>query len=276
MGDESKSSATAMARDRELLIPASGSHVHAAAADSDTDTDSKPSPASASGSAHHHHSGREAFHKVVRSWASKKFMTGCVILFPIAITFYITWWFIHFVDGFFSPIYVQLGINIFGLGFITSITFIFLVGVFMSSWLGASVLGLGEWFIKRMPFVRHIYNASKQISAAISPDQNTQAFKEVAIIRHPRIGEYAFGFITSSVILQSYSGEEELCCVYVPTNHLYIGDVFLINSNDVIRPNLSVREGIEIVVSGGMSMPQILSTVDSHGIQVDRTRSSRT
>lgn len=116
-----------------------------------------------------------------------------------------------------------------GLGFITSVTFIFLIGVFMSSWLGASVLSLGEWFIKRMPFVRHIYNASKQISAAISPgmhsvfnlpyyisvgrqfifcitfvttDQNTQAFKEVAIIRHPRIGEYAFGFITSSVVLQ--------------------------------------------------------------------------
>ena len=56
-----------------------------------------------------------------------------------------------------------------GLGFITSISFIFVVGVFMSSWLGASVLSLGEWFIKRMPFVRHIYNASKQISAAISP-----------------------------------------------------------------------------------------------------------
>ncbi|KAK4772750.1 hypothetical protein SAY86_014525 [Trapa natans] len=123
-----------------------------------------------------------------------------------AITFYITWWFIHFVDGFFSPIYAQLGINVFGLGFITSITFIFLVGVFMSSWLGTSILSLGEWFIKRMPFIRHIYNASKQISAAISPDQNMQAFKEVAIIRHPRIGEYAFGFITSSsVVLQILS-----------------------------------------------------------------------
>jgi uncharacterized membrane protein len=56
-----------------------------------------------------------------------------------------------------------------GLGFITSVTFIFFVGVFMSSWVGASVLGLGEWIIKRMPLVRHIYNASKQISAAISP-----------------------------------------------------------------------------------------------------------
>lgn len=112
----------------------------------------------------------------------------------------------------------------------------------MSSWLGASVLSLGEWFIKRMPFVRHIYSASKQISSAISPgvyklglnlcflvteimvitvlvlkitDQNSQAFKEVAIIRHPRIGEYAFGFITSSFVLQV---------------HQYLISVFLIKN----------------------------------------------
>ncbi|KAL9252548.1 CONTINUOUS VASCULAR RING 1-like protein [Drosera capensis] len=256
----SGSNSNSNSRDRELLIPV---------ADSETDDDSaKPSPSISSS----HHSGRETLYKVLRSWASKKFMTGCVILFPIAITFYITWWFIHFVDGFFSPIYVHLGIDIFGLGFITSITFIFLVGVFMSSWLGASVLSLGEWFIKRMPFVRHIYNASKQISSAISPDQNSQAFKEVAIIRHPRIGEYAFGFITSWVTLQNYAGDEELCCVYVPTNHLYIGDIFLVNSKDVIRPNLSVREGIEIVVSGGMSMPQMLSTLDPQMNHVDRSR----
>ncbi|KAI8020695.1 Protein CONTINUOUS VASCULAR RING 1 [Camellia lanceoleosa] len=262
MGDDKSSMIMASSRDsrdRELLIPVADS-VH------DGDASSKHSSSASSS----HHSGRETFGKVVRSWASKKFMTGCVILFPIVVTFYITWWFIHLVDGVFSPIYAHLGINIFGLGFVTSITFIFLVGVFMSSWLGTSVLGLGEWFIKRMPFVRHIYSASKQISAAISPDQNTQAFKEVAIIRHPRIGEYAFGFITSSVVLQSYSGDEELCCVYVPTNHLYIGDIFLVNSKEVIRPNLSVREGIEIVVSGGMSMPQILSTLDPSMIQVDR------
>ncbi|KAL0559533.1 hypothetical protein IC582_004147 [Cucumis melo] len=250
-------------RDLELLIPVASSPKD--------DASCKPSSSSSSSQ----QTGRETFYRVFRSWASKKFMTGCVILFPIAITFYITWWFIHFVDGFFSPIYAQLGIDIFGLGFATSVTFIFLVGVFMSSWLGASVLALGEWFIKRMPFVRHIYNASKQISSAISPDQNTKAFKEVAIIRHPRIGEYAFGFITSTVTLQSYSGEEELCCVYVPTNHLYIGDVFLVNSQDVIRPNLSVREGIEIVVSGGMSMPQILSILDSDIRPIDSRRLTR-
>ncbi|KAF7819804.1 protein LIKE COV 1-like [Senna tora] len=299
MGDDKSSIVMANRdKDRELLLPvADAGHEDAA---------SKPSSSSSSS----HHTGREPFRKLIGvhlTWiktifcylklcfakmiAAVKFSLLSVILFPIAITFYITWWFIHFVDGFFSPIYAQLGIDIFGLGFVTSITFIFLVGVFMSSWLGASVLGLGEWFIKRMPLVRHIYNASKQISAAISPDQNTQAFKEVAIIRHPRVGEYAFGFITSSVVLQyrgilgkgegylrrmiTYSGEEELCCVYVPTNHLYIGDIFLVNTKDVIRPNLSVREGIEIVVSGGMSMPQILSTLDSSIMSVDRIRPER-
>ncbi|CAL5360558.1 unnamed protein product [Camellia sinensis] len=237
MGDDKSAMVMALAsrdsRDRELLIPVADASV----VDHDDDASSKPSSSSSSSSSSSasssHHSGRE----------------GCVILFPIA-----------------------LGINIFGLGFVTSITFIFLIGVFMSSWLGASVLGLGEWFIKRMPFVRLIYSASKQISAAISPGQNTQAFKEVAIIRHPRIGEYAFGFITSSLVLQflnngildlgvacklymiifgyicdycsTKGSDEELCCVYVPTNHLYIGDILLVNAKDVIRPNLSVREGI--------------------------------
>jgi uncharacterized membrane protein len=199
-------------------------------------------------------------------------MSGCVILLPIAVTFYITWWFIRFFDGFFSPIYESLGIHVIGLGFVTSFVFIFLVGVFVSSWIGASVLSVGEWFIKRMPLVKHIYSASKQISAAISPDQNTQAFKEVAIIRHPRVGEYAFGFITSTLVLQNDDGDEELCSIFVPTNHLYIGDIFLVNSKDVIRPSLSVREGIEIVVSGGMSMPQIITprqrTSPTHRINI--------
>ncbi|CAI5967011.1 unnamed protein product [Closterium sp. NIES-65] len=316
----------------------------------------------------------QAFLAVLHSWATKRFMSGCAILFPIAITFYMTWWFFTFVDGFFSPIYRHVyGIDILGLGFITTISFIFFVGVFVSSWVGSSVLWIGEWIIHRMPLMKHIYSASKQISNAISPggwvgmrNQNVNAFKEVAILRHPRIGEYAFGFITSNVTLQvptlpltltlqvptlpltltlqvptlpltltlqvptlpltltlqvptlpltlaltlqvptlpltltlqvptlpltltlqvqvptspltpqvptlSLSAlvlpcfhpsavhtfcqlpnstlqlesgvQEELVSVYVPTNHVYIGDTFLVPESDIIRPNLSVREGL--------------------------------
>ncbi|XP_075499627.1 protein LIKE COV 3-like [Primulina tabacum] len=245
-------------RDLERLIPTIST-----VGGFDDSSSKSSSPFDSPAASHQSSAGKEAFSKVIRSWASKKFMTGCVILLPIAITFYFTWWFIHFVDGFFSPVYSHLGINSFGLGFVTSITFIFLVGVFMSSWVGTSVLALGEWFIKKMPLMSYIYAASKQISAAISPDQTSQAFKEVAIVKHPRIGEYTFGFITSTVILRKSTGAEELCCVYVPTNHLYLGDIFLINSKEIMRPNLSVREGIEIVISGGMSIPKILTVSDA-------------
>ncbi|XP_024975704.1 protein LIKE COV 3-like [Cynara cardunculus var. scolymus] len=252
-------------RDLERLIPATGFSdiIGAPLSPLQSDTPSGASPPS-------HHSGREALVKVIRSWASKKFITGCVILSPIAITFYVTWWFIQLGDVLFSPIYVFLGINIFGLGFITSITFIFLVGVFMSSWLGTSLLSLGEFIIKKMPLMSYIYTASKQISAAISPGQGSHAFKEVAIIKHPSVGEYAFGFITSTVILQKATGTEELCCVYVPTNHLYLGDMVLVNSKDIMKPNISVREGIEIIISGGMSIPKILTTNDSQHLRSPR------
>ncbi|KAL3504519.1 hypothetical protein ACH5RR_034360 [Cinchona calisaya] len=247
-----------MAEDKRESTSATSPRHQNVTVQEDPDDPAKPhSPNSPNGS-----STRKACYAVLQSWVSKKFMTGCVVLFPVAVTFFITWWFIQFVDGFFSPIYERLGIDIFGLGFITSMIFIFFVGVFASSWLGATVFWIGEWFIKRMPFVKHLYSASKQISSAISPDKNTTAFKEVAIIRHPRVGEYVFGFITSSVVLQKDNGDEELCSVYVPTNHLYIGDIYLLNSEEIIRPNLSVREGIEIIVSVGMSMPQVISSIE--------------
>ncbi|CAD6251156.1 unnamed protein product [Miscanthus lutarioriparius] len=256
-------------RDRDLLVPTAAVATHASpsartVADSDDD-ESKPSSASSSAAAAAVQTGREAFHKVVHSWASKKFMTGCVILFPIALTFYVTWWFFRFVDGFFSPIYAHLGIKIFGLGFVTSISFIFVVGVFMSSWPGASILGLGEWFIKRMPFVRHIYDASKQISAAISPDQNKHAFKEVVIIRHPRIGEYAFGFITSEVLLQ-LTAETKVYMV----DCIHLDYKYALNCFDVKHHLIA-----EIVVSVGTTMPQVLSIQETEPNQLNRIRSTR-
>lgn len=64
---------------------------------------------------------------------------------------------------------LKILVHVAGLGFVTSLLFVFFIGVFVSSWMGATLFSLGEWFIKKMPFVRHIYSASKQISAAISP-----------------------------------------------------------------------------------------------------------
>lgn len=209
---------------------------------------------------------KEALHSVVHSWASKRFMSGFAILFPIAVTIYATWWFLAFFDAFFSPVYQKiLGFKLFGLGFITSMAVIFLTGVFMSSWVGGLMLQLGEWVIRRLPLVKHIYSASKQVSIALNPDNaDTKAFKECVIIKHPRTGEWAIGFITGESWIQCPAGDLHLYTIYIPTNHVYVGDVLLLNSKDILRPNLSVSEGLEIVISCGMAIPDHLTaTIDN-------------
>lgn len=75
-------------------------------------------------------------------------------------------------------------------------------GVFVSSWLGGLLLQVGEWLIKKLPLVKHIYSAAKQVSAAVNPsNESTASFRECVIVRHPRQGELAFGFITGQTIL---------------------------------------------------------------------------
>lgn len=203
-------------------------------------------------------STHEAAQSIFGSYVSRRFMSGCAVLLPIVLTVYVMWWFLEFFDGFFSPLYDALfGFHVFGLGFLTTMIFVFGVGVFTSTWVGSVTMGMGEYIIKRVPLVKHIYSAAKQVSAAVSPDnEQANSFRECVIIRHPRRdGEFAFAFITGQTLLQTLEGEEVLYCCYVPTNHVYVGDIFLLSDKDIIRNNLSVREGLEIVVSVGMAVP---------------------
>lgn len=194
---------------------------------------------------------------VFSSWLSRRFFSGIAVLFPLVVTVYVTWWFLQFFDHFFSPVYFALfGFHVFGLGFITSMLFIFITGVFVSSWIGGALLSLGEWMIKKLPLVKHIYSAAKQVTAGLNPENaEAKSFRECVMVRHPRHGEYAIGFITAETILRLPEGDKKLFSIYVPTNHVYVGDIFLMGEEEIIKPQLSVREGLEVVVSLGMALP---------------------
>ena len=79
----------------------------------------------------------------------------------------------------------------------------------------------------KVPFVTQIYSAAKQIGQAIDPTTETSAFKSCVLIRHPRHGEYALAFVTGETTLQD---EGSLLIVYVPTNHAYVGDIYMLVS----------------------------------------------
>ena len=104
-----------------------------------------------------------------------------------------------------------------------------------------------------MPVFRTIYAPVKQIVVAFSPD-NEFGFKRVAMIEDPRRG-YVLGFLTREFTVDRGRGPEPLLAVYVPTNHLYLGDVVICERERVTFPDISVEEGIKIFLTGGMALP---------------------
>src|SRR4030095_16841734 len=74
-------------------------------------------------------------------------------------------------------------------------------------------------------------------------------------IEHPRQGEYAFGFVTSHVVVETPHGKREMVTVFIPTNNLYLGDVVLVPRDDVLPTGLPVEEGVRIILSAGNDTP---------------------
>ena len=104
-----------------------------------------------------------------------------------------------------------------------------------------------------MPVFRTIYAPVKQLIVAFSPD-NESGFKRVVMIEDPRRG-YVLGFLTREFTVDRGQGPEALLAVYVPTNHLYLGDIVLVERGRATFPNITVEDGIRIFLTGGMALP---------------------
>ena len=188
-----------------------------------------------------------------------RFVTGLLVIVPIAVTAWTFWVLFDFVDGLLAPAVAdRMGRHVPGVGLLVAILLVLLMGIFATNVAGKRMLGWLDGLIYRVPMVRNVYSAVKQLLNAFSPD-NQVAFKEFVLVPRGEKGSYSFGFLTGEVALQRVSGEtESLVAVYVPTNHLYIGDIMLLRREDVIQTRLTIPQGIQIVLSGGISIPQIL------------------
>jgi uncharacterized membrane protein len=104
-----------------------------------------------------------------------------------------------------------------------------------------------------VPLFRTVYAPVKQLVLAFSPE-NEYGFKQVVLIEDPERG-FVMGFLTREFTVASPAGPRQLVAVYVPTNHLYLGDVRIFNRDRLLYPDLSVEEGVRIFLTGGMALP---------------------
>ena len=187
-------------------------------------------------------------------WLRRSFIAGFFVTVPLFISVAAFIWIFNVVDGLTTPFYDRLlETRVPGLGIATTIVAIILVGAFATNVIGRRLLQQGEGWLLRVPVFRTIYAPVKQIVVAFSPD-NEFGFKRVAMIEDPRRG-YLLGFLTREFTVDRGRGPEPLLAVYVPTNHLYLGDVVICERERVTFPDLTVEEGIKIFLTGGMALP---------------------
>ena len=187
-------------------------------------------------------------------WLRRNFIAGFFVMVPVFISVAALVWLFSVVDGFTTPLYDRLlGRRIPGLGTATTLVVIVLVGAFARNVIGRRILQRTEGWLLRVPVFRTIYAPVKQLIAAFSPD-NASGFKRVVLVEDSRRG-YALGFLTREFIVDRGHGPEELLAVYVPTNNLYLGDVVICERDRVVFPDITVEEGIRILLTGGMALP---------------------
>ena len=191
----------------------------------------------------------------MKNWLKVRFIAGFFVTVPAIATAWLLWVFWTYIDDFFKPLYEAIfGRPIKGLGFLTAVTIVLLMGTIARNVAGRRVLSFGDKLLHRVPIFRALYPSIKMLIDSFSPERRNK-FKTVVLVQHPREGTFAFGFVTSELVLESPAGKGEMVSVFVPSNNLYLGDIIVVSRADVIHTGLSVEEGVRIILSAGTATP---------------------
>jgi uncharacterized membrane protein len=196
------------------------------------------------------------------NYLRRRFVAGFFVTVPLALSIAALIWIFGIADALTSPIVERaFGRRMPGLGIAVTAVGILIVGFFAANVIGRRLLQRAEHYLLLVPLFRSIYAPVKQLVWAFNP-QNDSGFKRVVLVDEPQRG-MVLGFLTRELTVPDAGGAPEAwVAVYVPTNHLYLGDVLLYRRDRVRYPDLTVEEGVRIFLTGGMALPPTVSVGD--------------
>ncbi len=192
------------------------------------------------------------------------FLAGILVTAPVGITFLLTWKVIAFIDDSVIPLVppvwnpeTYLPFSVPGLGLVVAVVFLTLAGFVATGIAGRAMVRLGERLVRNVPIARSIYSWTKQVFETVLSQQST-AFNEVVLIEYPSRGVWAVGFITGQTVgeVQQLTAET-VYNVFIPaTPNPTTGFLLFIPDHDIHRLDMTVEEGIKLVISGGIVQPR--------------------
>lgn len=189
----------------------------------------------------------------------RDFLTGILVVTPAAVAAWVLYKLLAWVDGLLWE-YLRFGWirpgGIPGAGLVIVIVLILLVGVLVNNYVGRRFYGMWDGLLARIPLFNKIYLAVKQIGESFL-NRETSVFRGVGLVQYPRKGIWCLVFLTETPgdEVKERSGEE-LRSVFLPTTpNPTSGFLLMIPEKDIHRLNMSVEEGLKMVISGGAYVP---------------------
>jgi uncharacterized membrane protein len=193
------------------------------------------------------------------------FLTGLVVAGPVAITLYLTWWFVTWVDGLVRPFvpiayrpetYLPFGLP--GSGLIVAVVALTLLGFLTANLIGRSLVDLGERILGRIPAVRAIYRGLKQVFETLFSGQNS-SFRRVGLVEFPSPGMWSIVLISqspSAEVARSLPGDEEHISVFLPCSpNPTTGFFFYVPKSKIVEVEMSAEDAATLIMSAGVVQP---------------------
>jgi len=201
--------------------------------------------------------GKMSVLRIIWDIIKRQFFSGVLVVVPLILTYIVLRFLFEAVDGILSPLIFRLiKHNIPGLGIIATILIILIAGILTRNFIGAGLIRFGDSVLAKTPVIRIFYLAAKQLIEAMTVP-SAKTFKEVVMIEYPRKGVYAVGFATAKIKFQGgQEGENKLIGFFIPSTPTPMtGIVVFVAEGDVICLDITVEEGIKLIVSGGIVSP---------------------
>ena len=193
------------------------------------------------------------------------FLTGLVVAGPIAITFYLTWWFVTWVDGIVRPFvpiayrpetYLPFGLP--GSGLIVAVFALTFLGFLTANLIGRTLLDLGDALLGRMPVVRAIYRGLKQVFETLFSGKGS-SFRKVGLVEFPSPGMWSIVLMSqdpSVEVAAKLPGKEEFISVFLPcAPNPTTGFFFYVPKSKIIEIDMNAEDAATLIMSAGVVQP---------------------
>ena len=214
------------------------------------------------GAANKYPSGRSGLASRIRNY----FLTGLVVAGPVAVTLWLVWWFVTWVDNLVRPVIptayrpeTYLPINVPGFGLIIAFLALTFLGFLTANLVGSSVVSFGEGVLNRMPIVRPIYRTTKQIFQTLF-SAGESSFRRVGLVEFPAPGMWSLVFLTQppSAPIAAHLPQTEHISAFLPcTPNPTTGFFFYVPRADVIDLDITVEQAMSLLISAGIIQPGV-------------------